>query len=75
MKTNNLKKIGWVVNLIINNMGMSMKAVSMYFKLNCCIHLKNLTSRHFLSNGLQKNRYTQLQFVLLKNGSQVDKKN
>jgi len=45
MQTYNLKKKDWLLkmNLIINNM-------SMYFQLNCGIHLKNLDSSK-KSNG------------------------
>ena len=50
------------MNLIINNMRMSMKAVSICI---CGIHLKNLDSSHSLSNEHKKNTngQTQIQTV------------
>ena len=46
------------MNLIINNMRMSMKAVSICI---CGIHLKNLDSSHSLSNEHKKNTNGQTQ--------------
>ena len=55
MQTYNLKKKDWLLkmNLIINNM--SMKALSLYFQLNCGIHLKNLdSSKKVMGTKLKK---------------------
>ena len=46
-------------------MRMSMKAVFMYFQLNCEIPLKNLDSSHSLSNGHKKSTDEQTQIEIV----------
>ena len=57
MKTKNFKnKIGWVMNLMINNMLKRVRLCVFVFQFNCGIHLKNLDLSHSLSNGHKKYR-------------------
>ena len=53
MKTKNFKnKIGWVMNLMINNMLKRVRLCVFVFQFN----LKNLDLSQSLSNGHEKNR-------------------